>query len=128
MQQAFKTFTQQMNTQNSPFGNTAFSPGSPFPFPPPAGPPSAPSASQPMTVDVHATQVKEPPSAPVKDQVEPVKVKVEPENVPKKYGSSKPLMSLVCQICYLTETSLNLVHGSFMVNPVSLFSIRSNTV
>ncbi|KAL8459660.1 hypothetical protein ACS0TY_036955 [Phlomoides rotata] len=86
MQQAFKTFTQQMNTQNSPFGNAAFSPGSPFPFPPTASAPSASSASQPVTVDVHATQVAEPPSASVKEQVEPVKVEAEPENVPKKYA------------------------------------------
>ncbi|KAL3845629.1 hypothetical protein ACJIZ3_003032 [Penstemon smallii] len=89
MEQALKTFTQQMNTQNqnNPFGNAAFSPGSPFPFPPP--PPtnpmqdssrtSAPAASQSVTVDVAASKVEDPPSKSVKDNKEP-------EKGPKKYA------------------------------------------
>lgn len=87
MEQAFKTFTQQMNTQNNQFGNTAFASGSPFPFPPP--PPTIPAsdsfktgysvASQSITVEVPATKVEDPPSPSVKD-------KVEPENAPKKYA------------------------------------------
>ncbi|KAK4382407.1 protein, chloroplastic [Sesamum angolense] len=85
MEQAFKTFTQQMNTQNNPFGNASFSPGSPFPFPPAATPASdssrtsTPVASQRATVDVPATKVEDPPSISVKD-------KVEPEKEPKKYA------------------------------------------
>ncbi|CAN4119660.1 unnamed protein product [Withania somnifera] len=87
MQQAFKTMMGQMNSQNSQFTNTAFSPGSPFPFPPPpvSGPassspspataptsstPSASFASQPVTVDVSATKVEEPPAANVKSETE----------------------------------------------------------
>ncbi|KAL0282820.1 UNVERIFIED_CONTAM: protein, chloroplastic [Sesamum angustifolium] len=79
MEQAFKTFTQQMNTQNNPFGNASFSPGSPFPFPPAATPASdssrtsTPVASQRATVDVPATKVEDPPSISVKDRVEPEK-------------------------------------------------------
>lgn len=42
MQQAFKTMMGQMGSQNSQFSDTAFSPGSPFGFPPP--PTSGPSA------------------------------------------------------------------------------------
>ncbi|KAL0432132.1 UNVERIFIED_CONTAM: protein, chloroplastic [Sesamum latifolium] len=85
MEQAFKTFTQQMNAQNNPFGNASFSPGSPFPFPPAATPASdssrtpTPVASQHATVDVPATKVEDPPSISVKD-------KVEPEKEPKKYA------------------------------------------
>ncbi|KAL0365806.1 UNVERIFIED_CONTAM: protein, chloroplastic [Sesamum radiatum] len=85
MEQAFKTFTQQMNAQNNPFGNASFSPGSPFPFPPAATPASdssrtpTPVASQRATVDVPATKVEDPPSISVKD-------KVEPEKEPKKYA------------------------------------------
>ncbi|KAL7128463.1 hypothetical protein ABFS83_14G319100 [Erythranthe nasuta] len=85
MEQAFKTFTQQMNTQNSPFGNAAFSPGSPFPFPPPTSPAldpfrtSTPLASQAITVDVPASKVEDPPSISVKDEVEQ-------ETGPKKYA------------------------------------------
>nr|XP_033509576.1 protein TIC 40, chloroplastic isoform X1 [Nicotiana tomentosiformis] len=91
MQQAFKTMMGQMNNnQNSPFSNTAFSPGSPFPFPPPppmsgaasSSPPppasSASFASQPVTVDVSATKVEEPPAVNVK------KNDTEAERVPKK--------------------------------------------
>ncbi|KAM3306105.1 protein TIC 40, chloroplastic [Capsicum chacoense] len=87
MQQVFKTMMGQMNSQNSQFSNTAFSPGSPFPFPPPpvSGPassspppptasttskPSASSASQPVTVDVSATKVEEPPAVNVKNDTE----------------------------------------------------------
>ncbi|GER38690.1 D-3-phosphoglycerate dehydrogenase [Striga asiatica] len=86
MEQAFKTMSQQMNTQNNPFGNAAFSPGSTlFPFPPPAtNPPSSdafktstPMTSQAVTVDVPATKVEDPPSIPAKEKV------VEPEG-PKK--------------------------------------------
>ncbi|KAK4490063.1 hypothetical protein RD792_000717, partial [Penstemon davidsonii] len=94
MEQALKTFTQQMNTQNqnNPFGNAAFSPGSPFPFPPPPPPPppptnpmqdssrtSTPAASQSVTVDVAASKVEDPPSISVKDNKEP-------EKGPKKYA------------------------------------------
>ncbi|XP_042061440.1 protein TIC 40, chloroplastic-like [Salvia splendens] len=89
MEQALKTFTQQMNTQNSPFGNTAFGPGSPFPFPPPPPPQStsptsdsfksgAPAASQSIT-DIPATKVEDPPSTSVNN-------KVEPQDAPKKYA------------------------------------------
>ncbi|XP_051149976.1 protein TIC 40, chloroplastic [Andrographis paniculata] len=79
MEQAFKTLSQQMNAQNSPFGNAAYSPGSSFAFPPTATPPSdssrtpTPVASQPVTVDVPVTNVKEPPSPAVEDKVEPEK-------------------------------------------------------
>ncbi|KAL6498215.1 hypothetical protein OROGR_028612 [Orobanche gracilis] len=95
MEQAFKTFTQQMNTQNNPFANTQnnpfgntqnnpFAPGSPFPFPPP--PQTSPTsdsfksgaASQSVT-DVPVTKVEDPPSTSVKD-------KVEPDDAPKKYA------------------------------------------
>ncbi|XP_011074953.1 protein TIC 40, chloroplastic [Sesamum indicum] len=85
MEQAFKTFTQQMNAQNNPFGNASFSPGSPFPFPPATTPASdssrtsTPVASQHATVDVPATKVEDPPSISVKD-------KVETEKKPKKYA------------------------------------------
>ncbi|KAK4708459.1 hypothetical protein R3W88_029384 [Solanum pinnatisectum] len=91
MQQALKTMMGQMNGQNSQFSNTAFSPGPgspfPFPFPPPpvSGPassspppptastsstPSASFASQPVTVDVSATKVEEPPTMNVKNDTE----------------------------------------------------------
>uniref|UniRef100_M1C4U2 Protein TIC 40, chloroplastic n=1 Tax=Solanum tuberosum TaxID=4113 RepID=M1C4U2_SOLTU len=81
----------QMNGQNSQFSNNAFSPGPgspfPFPFPPPpvSGPassspppptastsstPSASFASQPVTVDVSATKVEEPPTVNVKNDTE----------------------------------------------------------
>ncbi|XP_042062821.1 protein TIC 40, chloroplastic-like [Salvia splendens] len=96
MEQALKTFTQQMNTQNNPFGNTAFAPGSPFPFSPPSPPQStsptsdsfksgapsfksgAPAASQSIT-DIPATKVEDPPSTSVNN-------KVEPQDAPKKYA------------------------------------------
>ncbi|KAG6422107.1 hypothetical protein SASPL_118670 [Salvia splendens] len=98
MEQALKTFTQQMNTQNNPFGNTAFAPGSPFPFSPPSPPQStsptsdsfksgapsfksgAPAASQSIT-DIPATKVEDPPSTSVNN-------KVEPQDAPKKYDVS----------------------------------------
>ncbi|XP_019199685.1 PREDICTED: protein TIC 40, chloroplastic isoform X2 [Ipomoea nil] len=91
MQQAFKTMMGQANTQNNQFGNAPFSPGSPFPFPfpppppPTSGPassfpsyptasseatPSPSSVSQPVTVDVSATKVNEPPTPDVKDEKE----------------------------------------------------------
>lgn len=94
MEQAMKTFTQQMGGQNNPFanagfptGNPAFSPGSPFPFPPPTNPSldtsrtSTPSATQSATVDVPASKVEETPATSVKESVEP-------EKGPKKYGNS----------------------------------------
>lgn len=101
MQQALKTMMGQMNGQNSQFSNTAFSPGPgspfPFPFPPPpvSGPassspppptasssstPSASFASQPVTVDVSATKVEEPPTVNVKNDKEA-------EKEPKKNGT-----------------------------------------
>lgn len=51
MQQAFKTMMNQMNTQNNPFNNPAFSPGSPFPFPtsPASGPVNSPPFPTPPT-------------------------------------------------------------------------------
>lgn len=83
MEQAFKTFTQQMNAQNNAFNNATFSPGAPSPFPfPPATAPTPVSArksnpvtlaSQPLTVDVPATKVEEPSSVSVNDNVEPKK-------------------------------------------------------
>ncbi|XP_022876697.1 protein TIC 40, chloroplastic [Olea europaea var. sylvestris] len=85
MQQAFKTLMGQMNTQNNQFSNAAFSPGSPFPFPQPTNPTSdatstsTSAASQSVTVDVPATKVEDPPSADVKETVEP-------EKEPKKYA------------------------------------------
>ncbi|KAI7727027.1 hypothetical protein M8C21_007514, partial [Ambrosia artemisiifolia] len=45
MQQAFKTM---MGTQNNQFANAGFSPGSPFPFPPPAAPGSSPGSPFPF--------------------------------------------------------------------------------
>ncbi|KAL0314164.1 UNVERIFIED_CONTAM: tRNA (guanine(37)-N1)-methyltransferase 1 [Sesamum angustifolium] len=66
-----------MNAQNNPFGNAAFSPGSPFPFPPAAAPTSdtsrisTPVTAQAATVDVPATKVEDPPSIPVKENIEP---------------------------------------------------------
>lgn len=88
MEQAFKTFSQQMNAQNNPFGNAAYSPSSPFPFPLVTAPPSDSSttstsvASQPVTVDIPVTKVEEPPPPSVKDTVER-------EKEPKKYGISE---------------------------------------
>ncbi|KAK4413333.1 protein, chloroplastic [Sesamum alatum] len=79
MEQALKTFTQQMNAQNNPFGNAAFSSGSPFPFPPAAAPTSdtsrisTPVTAQAATVDVPATKVDDPPSIPLEENVEPEK-------------------------------------------------------
>ncbi|RAL54986.1 hypothetical protein DM860_013682 [Cuscuta australis] len=110
MQQAFKTMMGQMNTQNGQFSTSPFMPGSPFPFPPPtSGPggafPSPPntlsnatssppsSASQPVTMDVSATKLDDPPTPDVKDETrdavddEPQKtafVDVSPEETIKK--------------------------------------------
>ncbi|KAG6779082.1 hypothetical protein POTOM_015449 [Populus tomentosa] len=69
MQQAFKSLTEQMNTQNNQF-NPAFSARPPFPFsPPPASHPStspSPAASQPaITVDIPATKVEAAPTTEV---------------------------------------------------------------
>lgn len=91
MQQAFKTMMGQMNSQSNQFGNDGFP--LPFPFVPSAAsdtassPPAAsatatsPSqvASQPVTVDVSATKVDEPPATDIKDGSEPKKEA-------KKYG------------------------------------------
>ncbi|XP_058097692.1 protein TIC 40, chloroplastic [Magnolia sinica] len=81
MQQAFKTLMGQMSPENSQFSNTAFSPGSPFPFPtaPPSPAPSSypPVASKPMvTVDVPATKVEAAPAPEVRDDTE---IKKEPK-------------------------------------------------
>ncbi|KAK1427574.1 hypothetical protein QVD17_16262 [Tagetes erecta] len=48
MQQAFKTMMGQMDTQNNQFANAGFSPGSPFPFPPPGAPGSPPGSPFPF--------------------------------------------------------------------------------
>ncbi|XP_076913367.1 protein TIC 40, chloroplastic-like [Bidens hawaiensis] len=48
MQQAFKTMMGQMDTQNNQFANAGFSPGSPFPFLPPATPGSPPGSPFPF--------------------------------------------------------------------------------
>ncbi|KAG6777382.1 hypothetical protein POTOM_017203 [Populus tomentosa] len=74
MQQAFKSLTEQMNTQNNQF-NPAFSARPPFPFsPPPASQPStspSPAASQPaITVDIPATKVEAAPTTDVGKQKE----------------------------------------------------------
>ncbi|KAK9038935.1 hypothetical protein V6N11_023776 [Hibiscus sabdariffa] len=62
MQQAFKTMMGQMNTQNNQFNDTAFPPGSPFPFPAPpsAGPatPRSPSSQPAVTVDASASKIE----------------------------------------------------------------------
>ncbi|TYJ27584.1 hypothetical protein E1A91_A07G197100v1 [Gossypium mustelinum] len=89
MQQAFKTMTGQMNTQNNQFGNTVFPLGSPFPFPAPpsAGPdiPRSPSSQCTDTVDAPVRQVE---AASVTDPATEVKsVKNETETAePKKYA------------------------------------------
>ncbi|XP_043705994.1 protein TIC 40, chloroplastic-like [Telopea speciosissima] len=84
MQQAFKTMMGQMSTENTPFSNAAFPPGSPFPFPTPTA--SAPAASPfpapsraAVTVDLPATKV---------EAVQETEVKVDPEvkKEPKKYA------------------------------------------
>ncbi|KAJ6707396.1 PROTEIN TIC 40 CHLOROPLASTIC [Salix viminalis] len=68
MQQAFKSLTEQMNTQNNQF-NPAFSSRPPFPFSPPESQPStspSPVASQPaVTVDIPATKVEAAPTTDV---------------------------------------------------------------
>ncbi|KAI4306321.1 hypothetical protein L6164_029609 [Bauhinia variegata] len=85
MQQAFKTMMGQMNSQNSPFNNSAFSPGSPFQMPSTSGPaapstfPGAPQSQAPsasgvsqstVTVDVTATKVEPAPATDVKEETE----------------------------------------------------------
>ncbi|KZV57075.1 protein TIC 40, chloroplastic-like [Dorcoceras hygrometricum] len=86
MEQALKTFTQQMNAQNNPFGNAASSPGFPFPFPPPPPTPPTPDSSRTSTplasqavTDVPVTKVEDPPS-------ESVDYSTEIEKGPKKYA------------------------------------------
>ncbi|XP_075482862.1 protein TIC 40, chloroplastic-like isoform X1 [Primulina tabacum] len=85
MEQALKTWTQQMNTQNNPYGNAAFSPGLSFPFPLPTIPTpdssrtSTPVVSQAFTVDVPVKKVEDPPSVSVDHSVET-------EKGPKKYA------------------------------------------
>lgn len=88
MQQAFNTMMNQAAQQTGQFNNSAFSPGSPFPFP--AAPASAPTtsslsqathaASQPVvTVDVPASKVEATPPTDVGNETETKKE-------PKKYG------------------------------------------
>ncbi|XP_010930575.2 protein TIC 40, chloroplastic [Elaeis guineensis] len=88
MQQAFNTMMNQAAQQTGQFNNSAFSPGSPFPFP--AAPASAPTtslpsqathvASQPVvTVDVPATKVEATPPTEVGNETETKKE-------PKKYA------------------------------------------
>ncbi|KAL5549692.1 hypothetical protein UlMin_004923 [Ulmus minor] len=91
MQQAFKTMMGQMNTQNNQFTNAAFSPGSPFPFPPTSVPgtaTSSPTASQQsVTVDVSASRVEATPTkgTPVKEApTNDVKDETEEKKEPKK--------------------------------------------
>jgi hypothetical protein len=99
MQQAMKAMMGQMNVQqsNNQFTNSPFSPGSPFPFPPPpqqssppfpfAPPPQQPPASQPnssvgassATVDVSSKDVESPPSPAVEEKPEVVEEKKEPK-------------------------------------------------
>lgn len=98
MQQAFKTMMGQMDTQNNQFANAGFSPGSPFPFPPPPGSPpgspfpfptptsqdstatSAPASQRTVTVDVPPTRTEATPApAEFKDAFESPKE-------PKKSG------------------------------------------
>ncbi|KAL6538586.1 hypothetical protein OROGR_012574 [Orobanche gracilis] len=110
MEQAFKTFTQQMNTQNNPFanaqnnpfGNTQnnpFAPGSPFPFPPPpqtiptsdsfkTGAPSFQTiTSSPFKSGAASQSVTDVPVTKVEDPPSTsVKDKVEPDDAPKKYA------------------------------------------
>ncbi|KAJ6369582.1 hypothetical protein OIU76_027927 [Salix suchowensis] len=91
MQQAFKSLTEQMNTQNNQF-NPAFSARSPFPFsPPPASQPATSpfrAASQPaVTVDIPATKVE---AAPVTDAIKEKETDIleerEIKEEPKKYA------------------------------------------
>lgn len=86
MQQAFRTLAGQMPTQNNQFNNAGFAPNMPFPFPPPpppstatSPPPSSMVASKPVTVDVSASKVEEPPATDIKDSSEP-------KQEPKKYA------------------------------------------
>ncbi|KAJ0776371.1 putative Heat shock chaperonin-binding, UCH-binding domain superfamily, STI1 [Helianthus annuus] len=82
MQQAFKTMMGQMDAQNNQSANAGFSPGSPFPFPPPASPgsppgspfpfptptsqssaaTSAPASQRTLTVDVPPTKIEATPT------------------------------------------------------------------
>ncbi|XLS43734.1 hypothetical protein HN51_000599 [Arachis hypogaea] len=99
MQQAFKTMMGSMgqtNSQNNQFSSSAFSAGSPFPFPVPSAPASGPTSSagsegtqsrspstqsssrSSVTVDVSATKVEAPATTNVKDEEE---VKNEPKKM-----------------------------------------------
>lgn len=112
MQQAFKTLMGQMDSQNNQFNTTAFSPGSPFPFPmpPPSGPstshsgpttspsgpttsPSTVAAQSMVTVDVPATKVETPPATDVKDDIEK-------KNEQNKYGIKRSLFTNII-VCWL---------------------------
>ncbi|KAF4357711.1 hypothetical protein F8388_025715 [Cannabis sativa] len=97
MQQALKTMMGQMDRQNSPFSNPAFSPGAgtPFPFPsaaPPRPATSPPTSSQPsVTVDVAARDVEAPPATRINEEPEEKKeakkiafVDVSPEETTEK--------------------------------------------
>ncbi|EPS65548.1 hypothetical protein M569_09229, partial [Genlisea aurea] len=66
MDQAFRSLSQQMNAQNISFGSTNFTPGSNFPFPSAMFTRSSsvaesviPLTSQPVTVEVPKSEVKE---------------------------------------------------------------------
>ncbi|KAI7738912.1 hypothetical protein M8C21_020073 [Ambrosia artemisiifolia] len=57
MQQAFKTMMGQMDAQNNQSANAGFSPGSPFPFPPPAAPGSSPGSPFPFPMPTSQSSV-----------------------------------------------------------------------
>ncbi|KAL4559670.1 hypothetical protein LXL04_031813 [Taraxacum kok-saghyz] len=97
MQQAFKTMMGQMDSQNNQFtnSNSGFSPGSPFPFPPPQMPgstatsspfpfptpppppstaTSGPASQRTVTVDMPPTKTESPPASKTSiDDLEPPK-------------------------------------------------------
>ncbi|OVA19017.1 Heat shock chaperonin-binding [Macleaya cordata] len=84
MQQAMNTLMGQMSKGNSPLNNSAFSPGSTYPFamPPTSTPGASPSpvASQPgVTVDVSATKVEAAPRPPPAEVKEDTEIKKEPK-------------------------------------------------
>ncbi|KAJ0804561.1 putative Heat shock chaperonin-binding, UCH-binding domain superfamily, STI1 [Helianthus annuus] len=112
MQQAFKTMMGQMDAQNNQSASAGFSPGSPFPFPPPAAPgsppgspfpfptptsqsaaaTSAPASQRTVTVDVPPTKTEATPtptqatSAPIEAKSAPTEAKdnFESPQEPKK--------------------------------------------
>ncbi|XP_062113902.1 protein TIC 40, chloroplastic [Humulus lupulus] len=98
MQQALKTMMGQMDTQNSPFSNPAFSPGPGTPFPFPSAAPPRPASSPPpsssqssVTVDVAATKVEAAPATRINEEPEEKKeakkiafVDVSPEETTEK--------------------------------------------